>query len=150
MEIKKRQAEMRICMCWFRNETVAAFEGLRRYFQWGVGPARLLANRKTRIYLIGAIVLLVGLGAALLLYLTCAEVPDSDLVYQIHHAKRYRRDLEVMGGQMNLLADDLSLWFEGLWQGRSLAYTVAAMTVIVSFGFFLVAYHLPADPSSDA
>ena len=121
---------------WFKNKTVAA--------------ARLLANRKTRLYVIGGIVLLVGLGTALLLYLTCEDVSDNDLVYQIHHTKRYRRDLQVMGGEMYLLADDLSVWFEGLWQGRSLACTVAALTVILSGGFFLVAYHLPAGPSSDA
>jgi hypothetical protein len=51
---------------------------------------------------------------------------------------------------MALLADDVSIWFEGLWQGRSLAYTVASITLILSLGCFLVADHLPANPDSDA
>jgi len=110
----------------------------------------MLANRKTRLYLIGAIVLLVGLGTALLLYLTCEEVPDNDGVYQIHHSKGYQRDLQLMGGQMYLLEDDISLWFEGLWQGRALAHTVASITLFLSFGCFLVAYNLPSNPSSGA
>ena len=111
---------------------------------------RLLANRKTRLCLIGAIVLLAGLGTALLLYLTCGDASDDDLVYQIHHARMYRHNLQVMGGQMAVLEDDISLWFDGLWHGRSLAYTIASITVVLSAGFLLVAYHLPADPGSDA
>ena len=107
-----------------------------------------MKDRKRRFYLLGIIVLLLGLGAALLLYLTCGDVPDNDPTYDIHHGKLYRRNLQMMGGQMSLLADDISLWFEGLWRGRSIAYTVAWMTVILSSGFFLVAYHLPSTSTS--
>ena len=110
----------------------------------------MLANRKTRLYLIGAVVLLVGLGTALLVNLTCGDASDDGLVYQIHHARMYRHNLQVMGGQMAVLEDDISLWFDGLWHGRSLAYTIASMTLVLSVGFFLVAYHLPADPGSGA
>ena len=107
---------------------------------------RLFTDRKRLLHLVGAVVLLGGLGTALLLYQTREDVPDNDLVYQMHHTKRYRHDLQVIGGQMSLLADDLALWFDRLWQGRSLAYTIAWMTVIVSSGFFLVAHHLSAGP----
>ena len=110
----------------------------------------IFADRKTRFNLLGVLLLLAGWGTALLLYLTSEDVSDNDLIYQLHHTPQYRRELQIIGGQMNVLADDLSLWFEGLWQGRSLARTLAALTVIVSAGFFLVAYRLPAGPRSGA
>ena len=132
-EPRKKQTEMKPRKDWFKNEAVSVF-----------------ADRKTRLYLIGALILLVGLGTALMLHLTCEDVSNNDLVRQIHSGKRYRHDLQVMGGQIYLLADDLSVWFEGLWQDRALSGTVATATVFLSLGFFLVAYHLPADPSSDA
>ena len=141
---------MKVRTGWFRDRTVATFAELRRYCQQVLGPAHVLANRKARLNLIGLMVLLLGLGTALLQYVTSEDVPDDDLVYQIHHGKRYRHELQVWGGEMGLLEDDISVWFEGLWHGRSLAYTVAALTVIVSGGFFLVAHHLPAEPGSDA
>lgn len=109
----------------------------------------MLADRKTRLYLTGAIVLFAGFGAALLLYMTCQDVSDNDLVYQLHHTPQYRRELQIMGGQMNVFADDFSLWFEGLWQGRSLACTVASITLILSAGLFLAACHVPDGPRSD-
>jgi len=110
----------------------------------------MLSHRKIRLYLIGAIVLLAGLGTALLIYMMSEDVAGNDLVYQMHHTPQYQRELQIVGGQMNVFADEFSLWFEGLWQGRSLARTVAAMTVLVSLGLFLAAYHLPADPTPDS
>lgn len=105
---------------------------------------------KTRLNLAGAVVLLVGMVTATVLYQTCKDVPDNDLIYEMHHTPQYRRQLQILGGQMNVFADDFSLWFQGLWQGRSRASTVAALTVILASGFFFVAYHLPVEPSPDA
>jgi len=102
------------------------------------------------LYVIGAFLLIVGFGTSLLLYLSSEDVQDDGLVYQLHHGKRYRRDLQMMGGQMNLLADDLVVWFDGLWQGRSLASTTAAIALALSSSIFLFAHHLPADLNSAA
>jgi hypothetical protein len=49
-----------------------------------------------------------------------------------------------------MLADEFRQWFVGLWHGKSLAFTVACITVFVSFGFFFVANRLPSDLKSDA
>jgi hypothetical protein len=44
---------------------------------------------------------------------------------------------------------ELMKWFKGLWQGESLAYTVACIIIFISFGFFLVAYCGPSNLESD-
>lgn len=117
-------------------------------------------NLQTRLYLISVIILLVGLGSALLIYLTAGNDSDSVLgytmeggnVYQImpENSKMYKHDLELYGGKANVLADELRQWFVGLWHGKSLAFTVACISIFISLGFFFVARHSPSDLQSDA
>jgi hypothetical protein len=35
--------------------------------------------------------------------------------------------------------DDIGRWWNGLWHGKSLALTVACLTVAVSFGLYFIA-----------
>jgi len=56
--------------------------------------------------------------------------------------KRYRRQLRVIGGQANQLSADFIEWFDGLWEGRNLAYTVAVLTVATIGAFRFVAVRL--------
>ena len=95
------------------------------------------ANLQTRLYLISAIILLVGLGSAILIYLTAENDSYSILGYE--DSKTYIHDLELYGGKANVLASEYMRWFGGLWHGKSLAFTVACITIIISFGFFFVA-----------
>lgn len=102
---------------------------------------------RTRLYLIAALILLTGLGSATLIYLTAGDDPGSVLGYIIidGHAypvspddsKIYRHGLELYGGKWNVVADQFLRWFTGLWQGRSLAFTVAFIAIGISLGFFL-------------
>ncbi len=105
-------------------------------------------NLQKRLYLITAIILLVGLGSAILIYLTAEN--DSDSVLGYENSKMYIHDLELYGGKVNVLVNDFMRWFGGLWHGKSLAFTVACSTIFISFGFFFVANHLPTDVKSDA
>lgn len=115
-----------------------------------------IINPKTFLSLITAIILMVGLGSAILIYLTAENDRDSFLVYEaaggyvhpIAHEdfRMYRHDLELYGGKTSVLLDDFARWFAGLWHGKSLAFTVACITIYISFGFFLVAYFLLSDP----
>jgi hypothetical protein len=105
-------------------------------------------NLQTRLYLISAIILLVGLGSAILIYLAAENEPDNVLDYE--NSKMYRHDLEVFGGKANVLMSDFRSWFVGLWHGKSLAFTVAGIAIFISFWFFFVAYHLNPDLKSDA
>jgi hypothetical protein len=118
-----------------------------------------ITNLLTHPYLITAIILLVGLGSAVLIYLTAESASDSVLGYEViggnvypitpEDSKMYKHDMELYGGKANVLADELRRWFVGLWHGKSLAFTVACITVVISFGFFFVA-NLLADLKSDA
>ncbi len=117
-------------------------------------------NLRTRLYLIGAVVLLVGLGIATLIYLTAEDDSDNVAGYEIvggyvhpiapESSKIYIHDLELYGGKANVLADEFRRWFISLWHGKSLAYTVAFIFIFVFMGVLFVAYHLPSDLISDA
>ncbi len=119
-----------------------------------------IAGHNAYLYLIGAIILLVGLGGAALIYRTAADDSRRVTGYEIvdgnaypmapEDSKMYIHDLEVFGGKSAVLADEFRRWFAGLWQGRSLAFTIACSTVLISLGFFLAAARLPSDPESDA
>src|SRR5271169_6435154 len=92
-------------------------------------------NVQARLYLISAIVLLVGLSGSICIYV--ANRNDSEIVmgYEIvggnaylvnpENSKKYIHDLELIGGKSAVFADEISRWFIGLWHGQSLAFTVA-------------------------
>ena len=107
-----------------------------------------ITNLQTCLYLISAIILLVGLGSASLIYLTADNSSDSVLGYE--DSKIYIHDLELYGGKANVLANEFMRWLAGLWQGKSLAFTVACITILISCGFFFVANHMRSDLKSDA
>lgn len=118
-----------------------------------------IANRQTRLHLIAAIILLVGLGSAVLIYLTAENDSESVLgyetgksAYQIkpEDSKMYIHDLELYGGKANVLTNEFMRWFVALWHGKSLAFTVAIGTIFISLGVFFAARHLPSDLKSDA
>jgi hypothetical protein len=112
-----------------------------------------------RLYLISALILLIGLSSSLWLYLTAG---NAEIVfgYEIvggkaylitpENSKKYVHDLELMGGKAAVFADEFSRWFVGLWHGKSLAFIVACITIFISLGFFLVARTSPSDLESDA
>lgn len=95
--------------------------------------------------IITAIILLVGLGSAILIYLTADNGPDSGLVNGLENSKKYIHDLELYGGKANVLANELTNWFAGLWHGTSLAFTVACITIVIALGYFFFASLLGSD-----
>jgi hypothetical protein len=118
-----------------------------------------IASLPACLNLISAIVMLVGLGSAVLIYQKAANNSSSPLGYEeeggsVHpvmpeDSKMYLRDLELYGGKANVLGYQLRSWFGGLWQGKSLAFIVASISIAVSFGFFYTANHLPSRSKSD-
>ncbi len=99
--------------------------------------------------LLSAVILVVGLGGAVLIYQSA--VNEEELVsnyeggegpfYPVppEYSKKYQRDLELYGGKGNVLATQFRRWFVGLWHGRTLAYILASWTVLVSFGVLYAA-----------
>ena len=109
-------------------------------------------NLPTCLNRIGAIVLLVGLVGALLIYLTAGNYSAPVMGYEQGYGsaypmnpedyKTYSRDMELYGGTANVLLDELRQWFDGLWHGKSLAFIVACATILLSSGLFYAANHL--------
>lgn len=118
-----------------------------------------IPNQRTWLNLISAIILLVGLGSAVLIYQRAGNDSYGALGYETvngtiypimpEDSKMYRHNLEVYGGTLNVIMDDFNRWFFGLWHGKSLAFIIACTAIIISFGFFYAANHLNNHLKSD-
>jgi hypothetical protein len=108
-----------------------------------------ITDKRTGLYFIGAIILLVGLGSAAFIYQAAMNDPGGASGYEViggfiypsggENSKKYMHDLELYGGKSAVLADEFMRWFAGLWHGTSLAFTVACITIIISVGFIAAA-----------
>ncbi|MCX5893867.1 MAG: hypothetical protein NTW80_13055, partial [Deltaproteobacteria bacterium] len=106
----------------------------------------------TRLKLISAIILLVGLSSAIWIYQSAGNAPYGALGYEVvdgtiyplmpEDSKMYRHNLELYGGKLNVIMDDFRRWFLGLWHGKSLAFILAGTAILISYGFFYAAKHL--------
>ncbi|MGC2424348.1 MAG: hypothetical protein WA666_08365 [Nitrospirota bacterium] len=104
-----------------------------------------IIHQRTLLYLISVIILLVGLTGALSIYLSAGGPSDSVPMPGLENSKAYMRDVEIYGGTANVLATEFMQWFDGLWHGQQLAYTIACIAIFISFCFAFVAYRLPSD-----
>lgn len=111
---------------------------------------RNIANPGKRYQLVTILMLFAGLGSAVVIYLTAGSPGESSMVDEFEESKRFVHDLELYGGKANVIANKFSRWFDGLWHGQSLAFTVAFLTVVISVGYFFMSRHLSAHSASDA
>ena len=110
---------------------------------------------RIRLNLIGAIILLTGLGSAVFVYLTADSGPGGAAGYEVsgdnvyplspENSRMYAHDLELYGGRAAVLANEFRYWFVGLWHGKKLALTVACIAVFISACLFFVARHSSSD-----
>jgi hypothetical protein len=100
---------------------------------------------QTRLRLLAGAVAIVGFALSIWIYLTAAATPENPLGYEPEESKRYLRDMERYGGKANLIGSELAEWFNGLWHGRRLAFTVAGITLLVAGALVLAALPLPPD-----
>jgi hypothetical protein len=113
-----------------------------------------------RLYLAAAIVLIVGLGSAVVIWLTASDAPAQAYQYIVvdgkaypiagSQSKAYVRQLERFGGKASVLFDELGTWFVGLWRGKALAITVGWITLFVSGTLLLIAGWLSHPIDRDA
>ena len=109
-------------------------------------------NLPACLKLISVIILLVGLVSAILIYQRAGNYAPTVLGYEQGNGsvypmnpedyKQYSRDMELYGGKENVLLDELTQWFAGLWHGKSLAFIVACTTILLSYGLFYAAKQL--------
>jgi len=85
-----------------------------------------------------------------MIYMTELHTQDDEMEYTFDVTKKSLRDMEVIGGKANVLASELIDWFNGLWHGQTLAYTVAFITIAISVGMLIVAYYSSNDFDYDA
>ena len=105
---------------------------------------RIKIDPLKRCYITTAAILAAGFGSALSIYLTAAEAA-SDPFAEFEKSKKFAYELERMGGKAALVANDLNKWFAGLWQGESLSYTVAVITILIAAGYYFIATGLEAE-----
>ncbi len=111
-----------------------------------------IAELRTRLYVSCVVILALGLLGAALIYVTAKDGPEDAASYVVidgtaypvapGSSKTYVRQLQRYGGKAAVILDEFNRWFEGLWHGKSLAITVAWISVLVSFGIFLFARYL--------
>ncbi len=92
-----------------------------------------------KINQITVLLLLFGFGSALVIYLTADPVTADPLLADPRAMKKYLHELQVIGGKANMLSAEFQDWFAGLWQGESLARTVAVLTLGVTLAFRFLA-----------
>src|SRR6266511_2892348 len=112
--------------------------------KWGLLTAQERVRVGTRA------ILVLGFAAAVVIYLTAQPPPENPLGYDPLDTKKYLHDLEVYGGKANVVAAQFRDWFDSLWHGKQLAYTVVVITMMAAGAFKFFATPLPPDPEASA
>jgi hypothetical protein len=110
--------------------------------KWGTLTTEARVRAGTRA------ILILGMAAAVVIYLTAQPPPENPLGYDPLTTKAYLHDLEVYGGKAGVLSAQFREWFDSLWHGKQLAYTVAVLTVISAGVYKFFATPLPEDPEA--
>jgi len=96
-----------------------------------------------------AFVLLLGLGIAVITYLSVSNGSESALSLESENFTAYFHDLEQFGRNANILSDEFMLCLSGFLHGKLLAYTIGYIAVQISSGLFIIGYVLPSNQASD-
>jgi hypothetical protein len=118
----------------------------------------VIIDARTCLYIVSAIILVVGLSSSVLIYCSSVNTQGEVLGYEVgsdgtiypimpDDSKAYQRSLQLYGGKFNVVTDKFRRWFIGMWYGKSLSYTVAFISIFASIVFFSVARQLPGGSS---
>ena len=94
-----------------------------------------------RLRLLSYVIFTLGIGIAIFLYMTAFPTLPHPLGYDPFASKKYLRELELYGGKINVLAVEFYQWLASLWRGKSLAYTIALLTIILSSLLWFIGYY---------
>ena len=112
-----------------------------------VNPAAKRSPLQKRLYLAGTAVLVAALIAAALIYAFAAP-PDEAVSRYSAVDPRYQIELQRIGGNAAVLMAQLHQWFDGLWHGAALAYTVAVLGLAVAGACFFAGHFFADDEPS--
>jgi hypothetical protein len=99
---------------------------------------------KKRLDIAALAIFLIGTCASAAIYLFAAPTEQNTLVNEFQNSKVYRHSLEAYGGKLSIVSDDLAGWFSSLWQGKTLAFTIASLSIAVALLLFWAARRIPA------
>ena len=94
--------------------------------------------RAKELYAVSALVLVLGLTVAGVIYLTAPEEGQSAAMSEIYGSKPYVRELQRFGGKAAVLFDELNRWFAARWHGKALGITVAWIAIAVAALLFWI------------
>jgi hypothetical protein len=108
---------------------------------------------QARLYLASAFFLIAGFVSAVIIY-AMAPAPDSaELFYGMANSPQYQQQLEQIGGTGEVVLAEFHQWFDSLWHGKPLAYTVAVLGAAIAAACFLAGHFLffetPPDHGDD-
>ncbi|CAE6911105.1 hypothetical protein R69608_03528 [Paraburkholderia nemoris] len=104
-----------------------------------LNPAAKHSPLQKRLYLAGVVVLLAGLIAGAIIY-AMAPAPDSAVSMYSIADPRYQIELQRIGGNAAVVMAQLHQWFDSLWHGTALAYTVAVLGALLAGACFFIGY----------
>lgn len=107
-------------------------------------PAARHSPAQKRWYLAGVAVLCAALVAAVIVRVS-APPPDPAVAMYSAVDPRYQIELQRIGGNAAVLMAQLHQWFDGLWHGTALAYTVAAIGVGLAAACGFIGYFFADD-----
>ncbi|HTG02294.1 MAG TPA: hypothetical protein VK654_17060 [Nitrospirota bacterium] len=107
----------------------------------------LNTKKQKTLYMLSIAVLVIGLCSAVAIYLiahaaeeaSSLAAGDSSFQNPAETSKKYIHDLEVFGGHAAVLSDKFIRWFNSLWEGETLAYTVGSIALFLSLCLYLAA-----------
>ena len=83
-------------------------------------------------------ILIAGLIAAVTINVRAGRMAENPLG-DPDDSKQYLRQMEVYGGKANVLASEARQWISGLWHGKSLAFTVGFIALLLAGGLRFLA-----------
>jgi hypothetical protein len=97
------------------------------------------ADKRPRIRRRALLTALAGLLISTAVYFTAPVNHGNPLGNDPMDSKTYLRQLELYGGDANLLSVEFQQWFLALWHGRKLACTLLVIFLAASALYWLVA-----------
>jgi hypothetical protein len=92
-----------------------------------------------RLYLASAVILLVGLIGAVIIFVAAPAEDSAEQIYGVTNNQQYLRELQRIGGTAEVAMAEFHQWFNSLWHGKPLAYTVAFLCVVLAGACILAA-----------
>ena len=88
------------------------------------------------------------MGIALAVYVTATPVVENPEAEELEHSKAYLRSrwTAIGGAAAAVLGNDLREWFDSLWHGQRLAFTIAVIAVLVAGAYYV--WEITAPPAA--